>query len=35
VPYLHYLPLEEKSLACSLRDGGYATWHVGKWHLGD
>ena len=35
VPYLHYLPLEEKSIASSLRDGGYATWHVGKWHLGD
>ncbi|MCC5844326.1 MAG: sulfatase [Verrucomicrobia bacterium] len=35
VPYLHYLPLEEKSIASSLRDGGYSTWHVGKWHLGD
>jgi len=35
VPYLHYLPLEEKSLASALRDGGYQTWHVGKWHLGD
>ncbi|MHC4887422.1 MAG: sulfatase [Planctomycetota bacterium] len=35
VPYLHYLPLEEKSIASALRDGGYSTWHVGKWHLGD
>ncbi|MDA3872560.1 MAG: sulfatase [Kiritimatiellae bacterium] len=35
VPYLHYLPLEEKSLATSLRESGYQTWHVGKWHLGD
>ena len=35
VPYLHYLPLEEKSVASALRDGGYQTWHVGKWHLGD
>ena len=35
VPYLHYLPLEEKSIASALRDGGYQTWHVGKWHLGD
>jgi len=35
VPYLHYLPLEEKSIASSLREGGYQTWHVGKWHLGD
>ncbi len=34
-PYLHYLPLEEHTLASALRDGGYATWHVGKWHLGD
>jgi len=35
VPYLHYLPLEEKSLAAALRESGYQTWHVGKWHLGD
>lgn len=35
VPYLHYLPLEEKSIASSLREHGYQTWHVGKWHLGD
>ena len=34
-PYLHYLPLAEKSLAGALKDGGYHTWHVGKWHLGD
>jgi arylsulfatase A-like enzyme len=34
VPYLQYLPLSEKSLASALREGGYATWHVGKWHLG-
>lgn len=35
VPYLHYLPLEEKSMASALREGGYQTWHIGKWHLGD
>ena len=35
VPYLHYLPREETSIASALREGGYQTWHVGKWHLGD
>jgi len=34
VPYLKQMPLSEKSLASALRDGGYQTWHVGKWHLG-
>ena len=35
VPYLHYLPLTETTVATALREGGYQTWHVGKWHLGD
>lgn len=35
VPYFSHLPLQEKSLASALRDDGYRTWHVGKWHLGD
>jgi arylsulfatase A-like enzyme len=34
VPYLKHLPASEHTLARALRDGGYATWHVGKWHLG-
>ncbi len=33
-PYRKELPLSEKSLALALREGGYQTWHVGKWHLG-
>lgn len=35
VPYFWGLPMSERSIASALRDGGYATWHVGKWHLGD
>lgn len=34
-PYIHHLPLEEVSLAKALKEGGYKTWHVGKWHLGE
>jgi arylsulfatase A-like enzyme len=34
VPYFHALPASEYSIASALRDGGYQTWHVGKWHLG-
>jgi arylsulfatase A-like enzyme len=34
VPYHHNLPMSEVSLASALREGGYQTWHVGKWHLG-
>jgi arylsulfatase A-like enzyme len=35
VPYLKHLPRSEKTVATALREGGYAAWHVGKWHLGD
>ncbi len=34
VPYFHQLPMNERSLARTLSENGYATWHVGKWHLG-
>jgi len=33
-PYVDHLALEEYNLARALRDSGYQTWHVGKWHLG-
>jgi arylsulfatase A-like enzyme len=33
-PYIDHLPLEEISLARSLSEQDYQTWHVGKWHLG-
>ncbi|MCG8479688.1 MAG: sulfatase [Spirochaetales bacterium] len=33
-PYLDHLPHAEVSVASALREGGYQTWHVGKWHLG-
>ena len=32
--YINYLPQTEKSLAKALKEGGYNTWHIGKWHLG-
>ncbi|MBX3439476.1 MAG: sulfatase-like hydrolase/transferase, partial [Planctomycetaceae bacterium] len=34
-PSLDHLPIEEFTLAEALKDRGYATFHVGKWHLGD
>lgn len=34
VPYFGFLPTQEFSIARALREGGYRTWHIGKWHLG-
>lgn len=33
-PYRHSLDKSERTLATALSQGGYQTWHVGKWHLG-
>ena len=33
-PYIKHLPEEGKPIAQAMREAGYATWHVGKWHLG-
>ena len=32
--YRHFLPLEEVTIAEALKAAGYATCHIGKWHLG-
>lgn len=34
VPYLKELPHSETTVAQALKEGGYRTLHVGKWHLG-
>ncbi len=33
-PYEKVLPLEEKTIAETMRDHGYKTFFAGKWHLG-
>jgi len=32
-PYSDHISHDEKTIAEELRDNGYSTWHVGKWHL--
>ena len=34
-PNPYWLELEERTIAEYLHDAGYATCHIGKWHLGD
>ncbi|PXX53575.1 arylsulfatase A-like enzyme [Hungatella effluvii] len=33
-PYIKHLPDGVYTIAQALKDAGYETWHVGKWHLG-
>jgi arylsulfatase A-like enzyme len=33
-PYVNHLPLDETTIAQVLRDAGYRTASIGKWHLG-
>ena len=33
-PCIDHLPLSEKSITTVLKENGYNTWHIGKWHLG-
>ncbi|MBN2281156.1 MAG: sulfatase [Candidatus Marinimicrobia bacterium] len=33
--WTHYLPLKEKTIAEALKELGYKTIHIGKWHLGE
>jgi arylsulfatase A-like enzyme len=33
--HLHYLPQGQKILPHYLKEAGYQTWHIGKWHIGN
>lgn len=32
-PVYHHVPLSESALPCMLKEQGYRTGHIGKWHL--
>ncbi len=32
--HFHHMPSGTKTVASYLKEAGYATWHVGKWHCG-
>lgn len=32
--HLHHIPKGQKILPAYLKEAGYQTWHVGKWHMG-
>ncbi|MCJ8330391.1 MAG: sulfatase [Lentisphaeria bacterium] len=34
VPYVDHISDDNVTVADALKEGGYQTWHVGKWHLG-
>lgn len=33
--HTHYIPPSEKIIPAFLKEEGYQTWHVGKWHMGN
>ena len=33
--HMHYIPQGQKILPQYLKEDGYQTWHIGKWHMGN